>query len=77
MTISKVEVQKKPLTCLHDPMQYLGQPIGQYHCPGCGVMLLAGMPHPEVCDCAGYADYKGLCPNCNPNFEEDMKGILE
>jgi hypothetical protein len=28
-----------------DPPQLYGQPIGQYHCPYCGAMVLAGMPH--------------------------------
>lgn len=24
-------------------------PIGQYYCPDCGAMVLAGVPHPKVC----------------------------
>jgi hypothetical protein len=24
-------------------------PIGMYHCPDCGAMVLAGLPHPELC----------------------------
>ncbi|RLA51079.1 MAG: hypothetical protein DRQ65_08280 [Gammaproteobacteria bacterium] len=31
--------------CPHDPMTMLGKPIGQYHCPECGGMVVAGMPH--------------------------------
>lgn len=23
--------------------------IGQYHCPDCGAMLVAGLPHPWIC----------------------------
>jgi hypothetical protein len=35
------------LTCPFpfDPPQLAGQPIGQYHCPWCGSMVLAGIPH--------------------------------
>lgn len=28
-----------------DPLILSGQPIGQYHCPYCGSMVLAGVPH--------------------------------
>lgn len=28
-----------------DPPQLLGAPLGQYHCPYCGAMVLAGMDH--------------------------------
>lgn len=28
-----------------DPQQLGGQPIGQYHCPYCGAMVLAGVEH--------------------------------
>lgn len=28
-----------------DPQQLVGAPIGQYHCPYCGGMQVAGMPH--------------------------------
>ena len=31
--------------CTHDPKQIKG-PIGMYHCPECGEMVLAGMEHP-------------------------------
>ena len=23
--------------------------IGQYHCPDCGTMVMAGFPHPRIC----------------------------
>ena len=32
-----------------DPRTLAGAPIGQYHCPGCGVMQLAGAAH-MVCE---------------------------
>lgn len=28
-----------------DPQQLVGAPLGQYHCPYCGAMVMAGMPH--------------------------------
>ena len=30
--------------CPHDPRETIG-PIGMYHCPECGEMVLAGMDH--------------------------------
>lgn len=33
--------------CPEKPELLTGQPIGQYHCPSCGEMLIAGLPHPE------------------------------
>ena len=34
-----------PVSCPHDPLKTFG-PIGMYHCPDCGAMVLAGYPHP-------------------------------
>lgn len=31
--------------CPEDPMDLFLLPIGQYHCPRCGMMLVAGVPH--------------------------------
>ncbi len=31
--------------CKYDPVKLLGQPIGQFHCPECGEMQIAGIPH--------------------------------
>jgi hypothetical protein len=33
-----------------EPQQLTGAPIGQYHCPYCGSMVLAGVPHPDYRD---------------------------
>jgi hypothetical protein len=30
-----------------EPQQLVGVPLGQYHCPYCGAMVLAGVPHPD------------------------------
>lgn len=32
--------------CPHDPSTIRG-PIGMYHCPQCGEMVVAGMAHPD------------------------------
>ena len=32
--------------CPHDPRETTG-PVGMYHCPECGEMVLAGMEHPD------------------------------
>lgn len=33
-----------------DPWQLYGAPLGQYHCPYCGSMVLAGMEHLDYAD---------------------------
>lgn len=38
-----------PPNCDEKPEDLLGQPIGQYHCPDCGAMVIAGIKHPELC----------------------------
>jgi len=35
--------RRKP--CPEQPILLSGQPIGQYHCPVCGMMLMASMSH--------------------------------
>lgn len=35
--------------CDEKPEDLLGQPIGMYHCPDCGAMVVAGIPHPHLC----------------------------
>ncbi len=32
-------------TCPEDPVRLLGAPLGQYHCPDCGCMTVAGLAH--------------------------------
>ena len=36
---------RKRRPCPEDPTLLLGQPIGMYHCPVCGAMQVAGIPH--------------------------------
>lgn len=38
-----------PARCEEKPELQFG-PIGMYHCPDCGAMVLAGLPHPPLCE---------------------------
>lgn len=38
-----------PADCNECPESLKGQPLGQYHCPDCGAMVMAGLPHPFLC----------------------------
>ena len=38
-----------PANCAEKPEKLAGAPIGMYHCPDCGAMVLAGLPHFELC----------------------------
>jgi hypothetical protein len=41
-----------PALCAEKPERRAGEPIGMYHCPDCGAMVMAGMQHPPLCaDC--------------------------
>ena len=35
--------------CIEKPEDRIGEPIGQYHCPDCGTMLIAGIKHFTIC----------------------------
>jgi len=35
------------MKCSYDPVKLKGEPIGMLHCPECGEMVLAGIPHPD------------------------------
>jgi len=39
-----------PSNCQECPEKLIEQPLGQYHCPDCGAMVIAGLPHPPLCD---------------------------
>lgn len=38
------------MKCDYDPKEMAGQPIGMFHCPKCGEMVLAGVDHPDMDD---------------------------
>jgi hypothetical protein len=31
--------------CTYDPSPLVGVPLGMFHCPECGCMIIAGMEH--------------------------------
>ncbi len=37
---------KREKKCPYDPKEMRGLPIGMFHCPECGEMVIAGMDHP-------------------------------
>lgn len=39
-----------PANCAEKPEILAGAPIGMYHCPDCGAMVLAGVPHSLLCE---------------------------
>jgi hypothetical protein len=39
-----------------EPQQLVGVPMGQYHCPYCGAMCIAGIPHIDYSDEEGSAE---------------------
>ncbi|MCK5017412.1 MAG: hypothetical protein KAS32_10130 [Candidatus Peribacteraceae bacterium] len=46
--------------CNEKPETLKGQPIGQYHCPDCGAMVLAGLPHPQLCQLCRDLEHPGF-----------------
>ena len=38
-----------PANCQERPELLVSQPLGMYHCPDCGAMILAGVKHPDLC----------------------------
>lgn len=47
-----VNEQGEPCPWPWDPQQLVGAPLGQYHCPYCGAMVLAGIPHLDYAELA-------------------------
>ena len=49
--------------CPYEPEHLIGVPLGMFHCEVCGIMIVAGMPHPDIKWSGdfetGYADYPG------------------
>lgn len=50
-----------------EPEQLVGVPIGMYHCPYCGAMVLAGVSH---------VDYKGVTDGHDPEKAGDPGGLV-
>lgn len=39
--------EEKEKKCTYDPSTLIDVPIGMFHCPECGEMVMAGLPHPD------------------------------
>jgi len=50
LTDDEVDVLIASDSCPYEPERLVGCPIGMFHCPLCGEMVLAGLPHPRVTD---------------------------
>jgi hypothetical protein len=35
------------MKCTFDTMSFVDMPLGMFHCPVCGNMVVAGVPHPD------------------------------
>ena len=51
-----------PANCAEKPELLTGAPLGQYHCPDCGAMVIAGCVHPTLC--------KRCIDRVHPEFDE-------
>lgn len=49
---ARISVIDKEISCPHNPEETKGA-IGMYHCPDCGVMVLAGLIHPNDAEVRG------------------------
>lgn len=53
--------------CTFDPLIYANAPIGMFHCPECGEMVCAGIPHPDYSLLENIDESEeSLCENCDP-----------
>jgi predicted secreted protein len=57
--------------CPFNPIIYLGSPMGQFHCPWCGEMVMGGMKHLDYGELDfDEEDYKELVGNMNDILTE-------
>ncbi len=61
--------------CLFDPKTYAGQPIGMFHCPDCGDMVVAGIEHPDYDDMQ--EKYQEYLDKKEAEFHRYLKAHLE
>ncbi len=57
------------MSCPYDPTEMAGAPLGMFHCPECGCLVLAGVPHP-VC-AIDFCDYGEVIDYCIPSPTKD------
>lgn len=63
---------EKPTRCTYDPSGLIGVPLGMFHCPECGEVVIAGMPHPDysLLDEDGPAEFaSALGPDEDPFYD--------
>ena len=48
-TLSQTQIDNLIMSddCPYEPQHLLGVPLGMFHCPLCGEMVVAGVPHPR------------------------------
>ncbi len=54
------DVELVPSMCGEKPELLKGAPLGMYHCPGCGAMVMAGLKHPDVCNLCDARNHPGI-----------------
>ena len=59
-----------PPNCNEKPEKLIDQPIGIYHCPDCGAMIIAGVPHPALCERCIKREHPGFD---KPKDDKDIK----
>lgn len=69
--------------CFEHPEMLTGAPIGMYHCPGCGFMVIAGVPHPtkaqieEFENDTGEKDWEAGDSEClDPQYTDEQVAVL-
>lgn len=61
------------MKCQFNPESDAYKAVGQFHCPACGLMILGGIEHPEICYCKGDAEYQYICDTCNPGWQKTLE----
>lgn len=56
-------VKVKAYQCDYDPLPLVGVPLGMFHCPSCGCMVIAALAHgpcfPSICPAAEAGRHAG------------------
>lgn len=67
-----------PPKCLEKPESPERTGLGMYHCPECGTMLVAGIPHPWVCkDCLDQKKVGWDLPPEKPKKKQKEEKVLD
>jgi hypothetical protein len=63
-----------PANCKENPEALNGAPLGQYHCPDCGAMVVAGIPHTDLCAVCLKREHPGF-DNIKPTEEKEQHHV--